>query len=164
MQSYFTFRMGVDMIQFNVVKKWALWHLALNYFKITPSSKVSRKTVPWSKLSPKAQGQIECHCLPCHPFKCRQRVTLCCLLSSRSIGSSISLSFSNKQVHLSCWKPNLCCSGWAKSCLSQSLKPPGVLFYWNEQDLALILLPEVSPLDLNISGEIIFVFIWCEWS
>lgn len=48
------------MIQFNVEKKRALWHLALNYFKITPSSKVSRNTVPWLKPSTKAQGQSVC--------------------------------------------------------------------------------------------------------
>lgn len=156
--------MGVDMIQFNVVKKWALRHLALSYFKITPASKVSRKTVPWLKPSTKAQAQIGCHCLPCHPFKCGQGVTLGRLLSLRFVGSNISVSFSNEQVQLSLWKPNLCCSRWAKSCLSHSLKPPGVLIDWNEQDLALILLPEVFPLDLNINGEIIFAFIWCEWS
>lgn len=164
MQSYFIFRMGTDMIQFNVVKKWALWHLALNCFKITPSSKVSRNTVPWLKPSTKAQGQIGCCSLPCHPFKCRQGVTLGPLLSSRSIGSRVSLSFSNEWVQLSIWKPNLCCSRWAKSCLSHSLKPCGALFDCNEQDLALILLPEIFPLDLNDNGEIIVTFIWCEWS
>lgn len=164
MQSYFIFRMGVDMIQFNVEKKRALWHLVLNYFKITPSSKVSRKTVPWLKPSTKAQGQSGWCCLPCHQFKCEQGVTLGCVLSSRSIGPSVSLSYSNEQVELSLWKPNPCCSRWAKSCLSHSLKPHGVLFVWNEQNLALILLPEVFTLDLSINGDIIFAFIWCEWS
>lgn len=127
MQSYFIFRMGTDMIQFNVVKKWALWHLAFNYFKITPASKVSRKAVPWCSMpSTRAQGQIGRHCLPWHPFKCGQGVTLGHLLSSGSICSSVSLSLSNERVQLSLWKPNLCCSRWVKSCLSHSLKAPGV--------------------------------------
>lgn len=152
------------MIRFS--KKWALWHLALHYLKITPARKVSRKSVAGLNPSTKARGQIAVP-PPALPLVLagRKRSPWS---SPCSVQGLLTPAFHcpapRTQYSSACGNQTLCSSRWAKSCLSPSLEPPGVLSRWNKQDLALGLLPGVSPLALSVNGGMISAFIWCGWS